>query len=113
MAADMTQRTLFFIGWLCLTLTAGPALAQQDESVLAATLSRAYTTWREAMIQKNPQAWAGAITTFRQTMIRNEIVSNKEAFPAAVFAAPGEPPSTDAMRLVEAQAVFARRRMRS
>lgn len=105
MAADMTQRTLFFIGWLCLTLTAGPALAQQDESVLAATLSRAYTTWRDAMIQKNPQAWAGAITTYRQTMIRNEIVNNKEGFPAAVFAAPGEPPSTDGMRLVEAQAV--------
>ncbi len=76
MAANMTMRTLFFTGCLFLALTGGAALAQQDEPALAATLSRAYTNWRDAMIQKNPQAWAGAITTFRQTTIRNEIVGN-------------------------------------
>ena len=104
MAVDMTQRMLFFTGWLCLTLAGGPVAAQQEGPALEAALSKAYANWREAMIQKNPQAWAGAITTFRQTTIRNEIVSNKEAFPAAVFAAPGEPPKTDGMRLIEAEA---------
>ena len=104
MAADMTQRMLFFTGWLFLTLAGGPVAAQQEGPALEAALSKAYANWREAMIQKNPQAWAGAITTFRQTTIRNEIVSNKEAFPAAVFAAPGEPPKTDGMRLIEAEA---------
>lgn len=104
MAADMTHRTLFLTGWLCLTLAGGTVVAQQEGPALEAALSKAYASWREAMIQKNPQAWAGAITAFRQTTIRNEIVSNKENFPAAVFAAPGEPPNTDGMRLVEAEA---------
>lgn len=104
MTADMIQRMLFLTGCLCLTLAGGKALAQQDEAALANTLSRAYAQWREAMIQKNPQAWAEAITSFRQTTIRNQIVSSKEAFPSAVFAALGAPPKTESMRLVEAQA---------
>lgn len=103
----MNQQMLFLTGCLCLALAGGKALAQQDEAALANTLSKVYAQWREAMIRKNPQAWAAAITSFRQTTIRNEIVSSKESFPAAVFAAPGEPPKTESMRLIEAQAAGA------
>lgn len=69
------------------------------------TLEQAYQNWRQAMVRGDARAWAGAITRYRQTVIRNAIVSDKQPFPDAVFAAKTAPPAIENLRLLEVQAV--------
>lgn len=98
------KRLLFL---LLTTLPMGPAklIAQNGDAVLQKTLEAAYNTWRDSMMRADATAWAGAITRYRQVMVRNQIVSEKRAFPSAVFEVPFRPPSLDGLRLLEVQAV--------
>lgn len=87
-------------------LTLSPsASAQTGDAGLQSALERAYLNWREAMVRSDPRAWAGAITRYRQTVIRNAIVSERKSFPNAVFEAEVVPPAIDNLRLLEVQAV--------
>lgn len=79
--------------------------AQGGDVALRATLEHAYNVWRQAMSRGDARAWAGAITRYRQTTIRNAIVSERQPFPAAVFAAKSAPPPIEDLRLLEVQAV--------
>lgn len=96
--------TLFpiMIGGLILSFS---TLQAQDGETLRTALDQAYKRWRDAMIRGDAEAWAASITRYRQTIIRNEIVSDKKAFPAEVFAAEVQPPPLAGLRLLEAQAV--------
>lgn len=81
------------------------ASAQGGDPALRATLEQAYNVWRQAMSRGDARAWAGSITRYRQTMIRNAIVSDKQPFPAAVFASKAPLPGVENLRLLEVQAV--------
>ena len=82
-----------------------PAHAQVGETELRATLEQVYSKWREAMLHKDAQAWAASISRYRQTVIRNSVVSERLPFPGAVFASEVQPPNVAGLRLLEAQAV--------
>jgi hypothetical protein len=92
---------LCFIFWLPVR----PLHAQGGDSGLRATLEKSYSQWRDAMIRKDPHAWAASITRYRQTVMRNSIVSERKAFPDAVFSSELTPPALNGLRLLEAQAV--------
>jgi hypothetical protein len=95
----------FFPLLFALGFAAVPVHAQTSGPQLEAVLVRAYDAWREAMIRKDAAAWAAAITQYRQVVTRNEVVSDRKAFPAAVFEIPVAPPKLDGLRLLEAEAV--------
>lgn len=90
---------------LSLFLLCPPAFAQEDEAGLQAVLEKAYYKWRDAMQSKDARAWASSITLYRQTVIRNMVVSERKTFPDAVFASDVQPPALAGLRLLEAQAV--------
>ncbi|HBJ87258.1 MAG TPA: hypothetical protein DDZ88_26065 [Verrucomicrobiales bacterium] len=82
-----------------------PSHAQDGDAALRTALENAYHNWRQAIIRKDPLAWASSITRYRQTVMRNSIVSERSAFPDAVFASGVQPLALDGLRLLEAQAV--------
>lgn len=81
------------------------ATAQGGDPALRASLEQAYQFWRQAMSRGDARAWAASITRYRQTMIRNAIVSDRQAFPSAVFASKAPLPAIENLRLLEVQAV--------
>ncbi|HEY1048790.1 MAG TPA: hypothetical protein VGE39_03505 [Prosthecobacter sp.] len=90
----------------CLLLVPVSVSAQGGgDPALRATLEQAYNVWRQAMNRGDARAWAGSITRYRQTMIRNAIVSERQAFPDAVFASKVPLPAIESLRLLEVQAV--------
>lgn len=99
----MRHFLLFVLGIALLQLGAAPAHAQ-DEAALRSDLEKAYLKWRDAMLRKDAPAWAGSISRYRQTVIRNMVVSERRAFPEAVFDSPVVPPLLTGLRLLEAQA---------
>ncbi|WP_395746150.1 hypothetical protein [Prosthecobacter sp.] len=82
-----------------------PARGEEDPAALRVTLEKVYGNWRDAMLRKDANAWAASITLYRQTVIRNAVVSERLPFPEAVFASEVQPPSLGGLRLLEAQAV--------
>jgi hypothetical protein len=82
-----------------------PARAQADDADLRIALEKVYLRWRDAMLRKDAKTWAGSITRYRQTVIRNSVVSERRSFPDAVFASEVQPPALGGLRLLEAQAV--------
>jgi hypothetical protein len=82
-----------------------PVSGQSADAGLRAALEKSYLEWRDAMIRKDPRAWAASITRYRQTVMRNSIVSERKAFPDAVFSSELKPPALDGLRLLEVQAV--------
>lgn len=66
--------------------TAGRSLAQNDEGpALRAALERAYAPWLQAMRASDPAALAAATSRYRQMSLRNEIISQRQVWPAALF----------------------------
>ncbi len=100
------MRQLFAL-LFCLSLLhlSSPLFGQTSDAELRAALEKVYLKWREAMIRRDAQAWAASITRYRQTVIRNSVVSELQAFPDAVFASGTQPPPLDGLRLLEVQAV--------
>lgn len=99
------MRLLRLLPLFCLFLSTSVLPAQNSDAALRASLESVYNTWREAMIHSDARAWAGSITRYRQTVVRNAIVSERQAFPAAVFSAQVAPPPIANLRLLEVQAV--------
>ncbi|WP_395736987.1 hypothetical protein [Prosthecobacter sp.] len=100
----MRQIFLFFLG-TALFFIGTPVCGQSGEGELRGALENAYLKWREAMLRKDANAWAASITRYRQTVIRNSVVSERLPFPDAVFASEVQPPALAGLRLLEAQAV--------
>lgn len=82
-----------------------PVRGQEEGAGLQAVLEKVYINWRDAMLRKDAQAWAASISRYRQTVIRNMVVSERQTFPDAVFASEVQPPALAGLRLLEAQAV--------
>jgi hypothetical protein len=88
---------------VAVALAAAVAPVGGQDPALVAQLSRAYDLWRSAMVAQDARAWAAAITTYRQVVTRNLIVSQKKNFPGAVFEVPVQPPEITGLRLLEAE----------
>lgn len=101
----LTRLLPFFVVFLSLASSAVHAQRGQDTAALRATLEKVYGDWRSAMIRSDAKAWAASITRYRQTVIRNAIVSERKPFPDAVFAAQVVPPLIAGLKLLEVQAV--------
>lgn len=84
--------------FLCLAVNA-PA---QDE--LKQSLESTYNAWRTAMIRKDQVAWQRSTAENRRIEVKNRIVSEKRAFPAAVFDLPAPPPALNGLKFLEAKA---------
>ncbi|MBK8036094.1 MAG: hypothetical protein IPK22_03035 [Verrucomicrobiaceae bacterium] len=100
----MTLRTLVLLTAGLLASLPSPSPAQSAEPELESALVASYGRWRDAMVRQDARAWAGAITQYRQVVTRNQLVSEKQAFPDEVFAN-GDPPKLDGLRLLESEAV--------
>lgn len=100
----MRQFLLLFLG-LSLFQLPVPLFGQRSDDGLRSALESVYLKWRDAMIRKDAQAWAATITLYRQTVIRNSVVSERRTFPDAVFESGVLPPALTGLSLLEAQAV--------
>jgi hypothetical protein len=69
---------------------------------LRPTLEQAYGNWREAVVRRDAAAWQRATAPHRRMQVRNRIVSEKRAFPAAVFDLPAPPPSLGGLKFLDA-----------
>ena len=86
------------ICWISLVLTAC-ASAQEN---LRPALESSYNTWRDAMIRKDPATWQRATAEHRRIEVKNRIVSEKRAFPSAVFDIPAPPPAIKGLKFLSA-----------
>lgn len=73
--------------------TAAPASTAQPDNSLRVTLESAYDAWRKAMDAGDLALWEEATAFSRQIETRNRIVSQKLAFPRALFEDPVASPS--------------------
>ncbi len=92
----------FFSTLLVVTVAAAAAAVAQDG--LRAPLEQTYNAWRQAVITKDARAWDRLTASHRKTEVRNRIVSEKRAFPAAVFELPARPPALAGLKFLEAVA---------
>lgn len=99
------MRLIRLLPLLCLLLSPLSLCAQTGDAGLRGALEKVYQNWREAMIRGDANAWAASITRYRQTVVRNAIVSERQSFPDAVFAAKVVPPPITGLKLLEVQAV--------
>ncbi len=74
--------------------------AQQD---LRPALESSYNAWRDAIVRKDPAAWARATADHRRIEVKNRILSEKRAFPASLFNLPAPPPAITGLKFLEAK----------
>lgn len=74
--------------------------AAQDE--LRPALESTYNAWRDSIIRRDSTTWDRVTASYRKMEVRNRIVSEKRAFPAAVFDIPAAPPSITGLKFLEA-----------
>jgi hypothetical protein len=74
--------------------------AAQD--TLRPALETTYQLWRQAILNKDATQWERTTASHRRMEVRNRIVSEKRAFPAAVFDIPASPPSLEGLKFLEA-----------
>ena len=79
------------IRMICAISLAAAAIASADDALRAA-LETNYNAWRDSMVRRDAAAWQRVTAEHRRMEIRNRIVSERRAFPAAVFELPAPPP---------------------
>ncbi len=73
------------------------------EDTLAKDLQGSYRNWRQAIVAKDEVGWRNATAPHRRMEVRNRIVSEKKAFPRAVFDLPADPPDVTKLQLLAAR----------
>jgi len=86
-------KLLFVISLLSLSVSTGVAQESQSDPAIRVTLERAYENWRAAMSVGDFQKWEEATAFSRQIETRNRMLSQRLAFPQALFDGPIEAPS--------------------
>ena len=66
--------------------------ANKPSPQLQPTLESVYNTWRNAMTQKDFNAWKSTTATYRQMETRNRIVSQRLRYPDSLFSIPLQAP---------------------
>lgn len=103
------QTKLFLLTCLGILTLAIPKMACAQAAVarhqpeLARPLAEVYNYWRNAMIQKNYNAWSQVTASHRKMAIQNRILSEKAPFPATIFDLPARPPSLQGLKLLRAR----------
>jgi len=95
---------ILFIALLAITMTtslAPLAVAQRFDPQARREVERVYSAWRKALIEKDFQSWKLHTAKFRQLQVQNEIVSQKQPFPLALFQIPMAPPSLVTLKFVD------------
>jgi hypothetical protein len=90
------NRLLGTISWLLV------AFADAQDSVRPA-LESSYNAWRDAMIRRDATTWQRVTAEYRRIEVKNRIVSEKRAFPAAVFDLPAPPPTLKGLQFLDAK----------
>jgi len=87
-------------------LAAGGRLCAQSAqgAVLRGELERAYAAWLQSMRSRDPAAFAAATSRYRQMSLRNEIVSLRQQWPAAVFKSVLQAPDITRLSFIDATA---------
>jgi hypothetical protein len=85
-----------------ISLSFALTLSSHAQESLQAPLEQSYRTWRDAMQRKDIVTWKQVTAPHRQMEIKNRILSEKRAFPAAIFDLPAAPPKLDGMKFLEA-----------
>lgn len=73
------------------------------QDALRPALETSYNTWRNSVIRKDYATWKRTTAANRQMEIRNRILSEKRAFPAAVFELPAPPPPIKGLKFLAAK----------
>lgn len=76
----------------------------QDAAALRKQLDGVYNQWREAMVSKNLSRWQANTSRRRQVVVKNQIYSERRAFPAALFSLPVAPPDIRNLKALRAVA---------
>lgn len=77
--------------------------AVSAEDALRPELEGSYNAWRDSITRRDPAGWQRATAPHRRMEVKNRIVSEKRAFPAAVFDLPAPPPSIKGLKFLEAK----------
>jgi hypothetical protein len=77
------------------------SLATAQETLRPA-LETTYNLWRQAILRKDPTQWERSTATYRRVEVRNRILSERRAFPAAIFDIPAAPPAIEGLKFLEA-----------
>lgn len=83
-----------------LLLAVIPVAAQEAPAAQAAVFKATYEGWRKAIVDRNARSWQALTASHRQMEVRNRLLSEKRAFPAAVFQLPAPPPTLEGLKLV-------------
>ncbi len=79
------------------------AAFSQAQDSLRPALESSYNAWCDAMIRRDPAAWQRITAENRRMEVKNRIVSEKRAFPAAIFDLPAPPPSITGLKFLDAK----------
>lgn len=90
------------IRMICAISLCAAALATADEALRPALESN-YNAWRDAIIRRDAATWQKVTAAHRRMEVKNRIVSEKRAFPAAVFELPAPPPSIAGLKFLDAR----------
>lgn len=72
------------------------------QDALRAPLETTYNAWRQAITNRDFGSWERATASHRRLEVRNRIISEKRAFPAAIFDIPAAPPAISGLKFLEA-----------
>lgn len=89
------------IRMICATALAMTAALSASDA-LRPELEKSYSAWRDSIIRRDAASWQRVTAPHRRMEVKNRIVSEKRAFPAAVFDLPAPPPSIAGLRFLEA-----------
>jgi hypothetical protein len=90
------------IRMICIIPICAASIAAANETLRPA-LEQTYNTWRDAVIRKDATTWQRTTAPHRRAEVKNRILSEKRAFPAAVFDLPAPPPSLAGLKFLEAK----------
>ena len=83
---------------LVAVLTLACSFLHAETPGLKRELERSYAAWRNALVAQDFAGWQQTTAAHRQMAIRTLIVSQKQAFPHALFSLPMRPPETATLR---------------
>ncbi len=97
------MRTILRSIWLTVALGCGAGMASgaDVDAALRPKLEQTYEIWRKAMTERDARTWGAVTAASRKMSIRNRLISEKRAFPAAMFRLPAAPPTIKGLRAVQ------------
>ncbi len=87
---------------ICAISLCGVAFSTAQDA-LKTGLESSYNAWLGAMSRKDSVAWQNTTAESRRLEVKNRILSEKRAFPAAIFDLPSPPPSLKGLRFLVAK----------